>query len=422
MKPEKVMAEMKVLLWKELTDLKRDKKTLFTSILLPLLMLPLMGFIGFALAQEQIINVAVVDLDHATAHNGLLNITFSSKWLLGNITYYLAKYGYNYTVSNSTSIIKNPSIDLMIVIPRGFAENVTSLTHVAKIEIFRKAGLQTTSRVEGLIYSIVNWFSDQLSKEKIMALARLAGVNATFEALRNPITYTTTIVSISGSPVNTAFQIRVTISRFLVLALSFVVTPAASYVIDGIIGERERKTMELLLSHPVKPSTIINAKVIAATILGLITAIADAFGLLVYISLSAITYGSQAPFLIDPWLLLVHSITAFFTILVTVAISLPFITRTKGIRSASNIMSIVTMMAVVFFFTALFVDYMRLPTYILAPLYAIPYVHSILAIQTYVIGYPFQAFLHILFLAITSTTILYLTTKTLNTEKLLMSK
>ncbi len=160
MKPGKIMVEMKVLLWKELTDLKRDKKTLFTSILLPLLMLPLMGFIGFALAQEQIINVAVVDLDHATAHNRLLNITFSSEWLLGNITYYLAKYGYNYTVSNSTSIIKNPSIDLMIVIPRGFAENATSLTHVARIEIYRKAGLQTTGRVEGLSYSIVKWFLD----------------------------------------------------------------------------------------------------------------------------------------------------------------------------------------------------------------------------------------------------------------------
>ncbi len=414
-------SDLRVLLWKELLDLYRDRRTLFTSILLPLISLPLIGFMGIALVEQQPVLVAVVDLDDSTVRNELLNITVSSRWLVGNTTKILEKLGYNVTISHSINVVKNPDIDVALIIPRGFSRNASSLNCTARVKVLRRAGVQAAIRAESTIYSIINVFSRNISDAKLNAVIQLLGLNATIPALRNPVTARTEVVGISGQPVSRAVVLRNAFARILVLAFSFVVTPAASYVIDGIIGERERKTIELLLASPTTPQRIIYAKLVAATLLGLITALADIIGLVVYMVSVSIVSGVPFGVIIDPLLLVLHSLTAFFTILSTISIALPFITRTRGIRSASNIVSLVTIVALVFFFTGFFVDYIRLPNEILVPLYLIPFTHSILVIQGYVLGYISRALIHLAVLSIASVALLVIASKTIDTEKLLIA-
>ncbi len=414
-------SDLRVLLWKELLDLYRDRRTLFTSILLPLISLPLIGFMGIALVEQQPVLVAVVDLDDSTVRNELLNITVSSEWLVGNTTKILEKLGYNVTISHSINVVKNPDIDVALIIPRGFSRNASSLNSTARVKVLRRAGVQAAIRAESTIYSIINVFSRNISDAKLNAVIQLLGLNATIPALRNPVTARTEVVGISGQPVSRAVVLRNAFARILVLAFSFVVTPAASYVIDGIIGERERKTIELLLASPTTPQRIIYAKLVAATLLGLITALADIIGLVVYMVSVSIVSGVPFGVIIDPLLLVLHSLTAFFTILSTISIALPFITRTRGIRSASNIVSLVAIVALVFFFTGFFVDYIRLPNEILVPLYLIPFTHSILVIQGYVLGYISRALIHLAVLSIASVALLVIASKTINTEKLLIA-
>lgn len=413
---------IKVLMWKELLDLMRDRKTLFTSILLPLIMLPLIGLLGAALVSQQPVLVAIVDLDRSSYRNEFLNITYSSEWIISNLTWILSTYGYNYTLSSDLNIIKDPDVDLVVVIPEGFSKNSTLLNTTARILIYRKAGVQAAERAELTINSVINYLSAKLSETKISALSRILNITIAPQAIRNPIQTRTELVTITGVPAKPEFELKVTFARILVLALSFVVTPAASYVIDGIIGERERKTIELLVSSPAPLGAIIYSKMIAATILGLITAVADALGLVAYMFLLSLASGIALGLIIDPMLLLIHSVTAFFTILATITIALPFITRTKGIRSASNIAGIVTTIGIVFFFTGFFVDYVRLPSELLYPLYIVPYTHSILVIQTYMLGYTVRSIMHIGVLALISIGLLILATRTINAEKLLIAQ
>ncbi|RLG91617.1 MAG: ABC transporter permease [Thermoprotei archaeon] len=412
---------LKTLIWKELLDLSRDKKTIFTSILLPLVMLPLIGLLSLALVSEQPVRIAVIDLDNNTYTDPYLNITFSSKWVLNNITYYLKKYGYIVNISHSTDILYDPSIDLVVVIPKGFSKNATSLDNVARVIIYKKAGVQAATRAESTISSVLNYLSYRLSNEKISSIARLLNVTIIPDAIRNPVQSKTEIVTIHGTPAQPEIEMKNMFARILVLGLSFVIAPAASFVIDGIIGERERKTIEMLLASPAPVTSIIYSKMIAATVLGLITAIADAMGLVAYMFLFSLATGIPFGLVIDPMILLVHSITAFFTILSTITISLPFITRTRGIRTASNIASIVTTIGIVFFFTGFMIDYIRLPPSILYPLYLVPFTHSILVIQSYIVGYYLRAILHGLVLAISSVILLFLTAKTISTERLLVA-
>ncbi len=412
---------LKTLIWKELLDLSRDKKTIFTSVLLPLVMLPLIGLLSFALVSEQPVRIAVIDLDNTTYTNSYLNITFSSKWVLGNITYYLKKYGYIVNISHSTDILYNPNIDLVVVIPKGFSKNATSLDNIARVIIYKKAGVQAATRAESTINSVLNYLSYKLSNEKISSIAHLLNITIIPDALRNPVQSKTEIVTIRGTPAKPEVEMKNMFARILVLGLSFVIAPAASFVIDGIIGERERKTIEMLLASPAPVTSVIYSKMIAAAVLGLITAIADAMGLVAYMFLFSLATGIPFGLVVDPMILLVHSITAFFTILSTITISLPFITRTRGIRTASNIASIVTTIGIVFFFTGFIIDYIRLPPSILYPLYFVPFTHSILVIQSYIVGYYLRAMLHGLVLAVSSMILLFLTAKTISTERLLVA-
>ncbi len=413
---------VRVLLEKEFKDLRRDYKTLFTTILMPLIMMPLLGFISLALVTQQPVNIAIVDEDQNRYTNPVLNITVDSEWLVGNLTYYLSKYGYNVSLANTTEVIYNPDVDLIVVIPKGFAVNASSLNTTAKITVFRKAGYQSAQRAESTVYSVIDVFSYNISNAKLRALSRLAHVNATLQALRNPVRAYTSLITVKGEKVSITFELRNMFARILVLALSFVVSPAAFYVIDGIIGERERKTFEFLLVSPAPVSHVIYAKMIAATILGIIAALSDALGLVGYMISLGLLYGGNAFILIDYQLLLIHAVTAFFTILSTISIALPFITRTRGIRSASNVASIITTAGIIFFFTGFFIDYVKLPDYILYPLYVIPYVHSILVIQTYMLENITRSLLHILFLTVVSISLLIITSKTVNTEKIIVSQ
>jgi len=410
---------IKVLLEKEFLDLIRDRKTLASTILMPLILMPMLGLVSLALIAQQPVKIAIVDRDNSVYTNSVLNITVSSKWLVYNISWYLE--GIDVVITDDESVRYDPSVDLIVVIPEGFSKNATLLNTTANIVIIRKAGYQSAQNVEGLIHGIVNAFSYNISKAKINALARLANQTVNYEAVRNPVKSRTELVTVKGEGVTFVYELRNLFARLLVLALSFVVSPAAFYIIDGIIGERERKTFEFLLVSPVTVTQIIIAKVIAATTLGLIAALSDAIGLIGYMLSISLIYSGGMLMVIDYGFLVLHAITAFFTILTTISIALPFITRTRGVRSASNIASIITTMGIIMFFTGFFIDYVKLPEHILYPLYLIPYVHSILVIQTYMLEDVYRSIIHILVLALTSLILLYITSRIVNTEKIIAS-
>lgn len=411
----------KILLWKELLDLSRDYKTIATSLLLPLIFFPLLGLLSLALITHQPVNIAVVDLDRGHIHNNFLNLSFSSMDLVNRLVNELRRYGFNVYEANDSSVLYNSSIDLVIIIPKGFTYNLSSLNSTAYVEIYRRANVQASARAEALARAIINGYSSIISREKVEAIIRVTGLNASSTAILYPISTKTQLVTVGGREVGVEEELRGMFARILVLALSVVITPATSFIIDGIIGERERKTIEMILSLPLPVSLIIYSKLVAATMLGLLTAIADALGFVAYIVLTTMALGGNIWIPIDPMLLFLHSIVAFFTILVTISIALPFITRTRGIRSASNIASGIAIIGTIVFFTGFIVDYSRLPTNIKSVLYLVPYTHSILSIQYYVVGYTFNALAHLLVLIILSLVLLILSSKILNTEKMLLA-
>lgn len=412
---------LRILIHKELLDLFRDRKTIVTTILLPVVTLPLLGFIVGVIYSQQPVTVAIVDLDKCSYTDPLTNITVSSNWLIGNITSRLERSGFKVENAESIDALKNPVYDVIVLVNEGFAKNASSLNQSAKVVVYRRAVFQSAQIAEVVVNDAIKVFSDGLSVLKIRALSRLANVTVSEQAVKNPISSRTEIVTLAGEKAPEELEFKGVMARLLIMALSFVVVPASSYVIDGIIGERERKTIEFLLVSPAPLNAIIYSKMIVATLLGFIVAVIDAVAVISYFAVAAAVLVGNIWFFMDPALLAIHSITAFFTILVSISISLPFITRTKGIRSASNVASIVQSIGTIMFLTGFFVDYSRLPMAIQYPLYMIPFIHSVLAIQLFLLNEYIRTVIHLALLGLLSIILLIVTTKTIDSEKILLA-
>uniref|UniRef100_A0A7J3XYH4 ABC transporter permease n=1 Tax=Thermogladius calderae TaxID=1200300 RepID=A0A7J3XYH4_9CREN len=416
---------VRIIVWKELLDLWRDKKTLAVAVLLPVVSMPLIGLAVLLLSTQQPVQVAIVDEDNTSYTNRILGITVSSSWLVGNLTEALTRSGcrvdkYDKSPGNMTSY------DLVVVIQKSFSENATSLVNQASVEIIRKANVQPAVNAESTIISVLSQFSSNISRVKVESLAGLAGLKPgsfNVNSILQPVVVgPLVVIAPSGAPATPIEQIRPYIAKILILGFIFVVSPASMYVVDSIVGERERKTIELLLATPASVAEIISGKLMVASVLGLVSSLSDVASLMIYMYLITLSLGGYFWLVLDLKLILLHAVTAFFTILTTIAIATPFITRTQGIRSAGNIATLVNMIGMTLFFTGFMVDYPKLEPSVLYPLMLIPYTHSILVIQDYVYGMTLNSLIHLSVLIVASLILLYIGVRGISPEKILLAR
>jgi ABC-2 type transport system permease protein len=405
-----------VFLWKELREYTRDKKAVITTVLLPPLALIAMGVVTVLLAIQKPLVISIISEDGGNEASQLLNMLTSE---LGKAGYVVLK------MDNLTEARLNPQIDLIVVIPQNFTDNATSWDRVAYIRIYKRAGIsgEQVDMAENRVRGVLASFSSSLSARKIRELAQMANITVDINAVRNPVQVEVPVyVGVHGEPARVEDVWKPFIARLLILSFSFIVTPATTYIIDGIVGERERKTMEMLIASPLGVTEFIAAKTIAASIVGLLSALSDLLGLYLYTSSLAYLVGSFILGVIDPGLIFLHATISFLTIVATISISLPFISRTRGVKSASSIASIITSLGLVFFIAGWVVDFYKLPTATRTALLIVPYAHSVMAIQAYVYSDYTLVALCTLVLLILSILLVYASTKILDRERVLLAQ
>ncbi|MEM0045405.1 MAG: ABC transporter permease, partial [Desulfurococcaceae archaeon] len=139
----KLAKKLRILLWKELKEISRDKKLVATTILFPLVSLPAIGFLTALLLYYQPVVIAIVNEDAGPS-------TVTS-WFIENVVSALTSAGHSVVeVDDLESALRNATIDLILIIPGGFHENATSFDKVAYVEIIRRAGVseERVNRVE----------------------------------------------------------------------------------------------------------------------------------------------------------------------------------------------------------------------------------------------------------------------------------
>lgn len=408
------MNSVYVVVWKELKDMLRDIRTLAAIAFLPLLILPLMSLTSIYAQGLQPGYVALINYDKTSGSVGGVNIT--SEDILKEISEALEKNGLHVIYGASTNA------DATIIIKEGFAKNLTSLTERARLEIIKTLGSSKADQVENIVLNLINDLNFRLASLKVIELSGIAGLNVSVDSVLRPVEAQVSVVGVGGAPVSYEEAIRVYISRFLSFSLIFVTTPSTAYITDSVIGEKERKTLEALLSTPVPRHALIIGKVVSTSLIGLLTGFTNALGLLLFAYVPSLIYGINLFYLIPGSVMLAHFIAIYFSVLSSLALVTPAVIRSGSYRAAQASSMIIISVATIVFFISLYVDIEQLSNVFKWLLYLIPYTHASLFIKFVALGMLREALTHLTILLLVIAGLMYVSIKLFNEERIIYGR
>jgi ABC-2 type transport system permease protein len=403
-----------VVVWKELKDMLRDIRTLAAIAFLPLLILPLMSLTSIYAQGLQPGYVALINYDKTSGSVGGVNIT--SEDILKEISEALEKNGLHVIYGASANA------DATIIIKEGFAKNLTSLTERARLEIIKTLGSSKADQVENIVLNLINDLNFRLASLKVIELSGIAGLNVSVDSVLRPVEAQVSVVGVGGAPVSYEEAIRVYISRFLSFSLIFVTTPSTAYITDSVIGEKERKTLEALLSTPVPRHALIIGKVVSTSLIGLLTGFTNALGLLLFAYVPSRIYGINLFYLIPGSVMLAHFIAIYFSVLSSLALVTPAVIRSGSYRAAQASSMIIISVATIVFFISLYVDIEQLSNVFKWLLYLIPYTHASLFIKFVALGMLREALTHLTILLLVIAGLMYVSIKLFNEERIIYGR
>ncbi|AMQ18305.1 ABC transporter permease [Thermococcus peptonophilus] len=415
------MSDFWVLAKKEIMNLIRDKKLLFGLIIVPLVLYPALGKmmqVGIEQAQKET-HVAIANFDDGKYGELLiraLNVT-------PNVTVTVI------SVSSPKEALKKASAmkqNVLVVIPDNFSAAIEN-NQRAEVEIygiFNTIGTGIRESVsEARIKAVLDVLSEELAKIKIK--------NAGFEnpdAVLHPINAVSRsvirgrVVDVSPSLVSSVLASQ---STSLPIIVFLMVTITAQMSAGAVAAEKENKTLETLLTLPVKRTTIVASKITGTAVMGLIAALAYMVGLRSYlgtfqtetgISLSDLGLG------VTPEGMLLFTLVVFLTIVFALSLAMLLAVYAEDVQSANTVVSSVILPLAFPAFLLMFVDLSQLPAFARYGLLAIPFTHPIAAYRYAITGEYAPMLFSVAYLAVVALITLYLTARVFSSEKVLTAK
>jgi ABC-2 type transport system permease protein len=169
------------------------------------------------------------------------------------------------------------------------------------------------------------------------------------------------------------------------LIVLMVVIYSGSMVISSMGTEKENKTLETLLTLPVRRSSIVFGKLAGATIVGLIMAIVYMAGMSFY--MSSLTAGAS----FDPanygmtlnlGKYLLVGLSLFLALMSALALCMILGIFTKNYKAAQSMTMPITFLAMIPMFVLMMTDFNTLPTAMQVLIFAIPFSEPMMAVKS----------------------------------------
>ena len=289
------------------------------------------------------------------------------------------------SVSEGLTALEREDGIALIIIPSGFGERILSNKsgEYQILWIMKGTGLMDTISSSNVDLSL-QLASASISKEIIDSHA---SVNSTI--ILNPtVKNETTIfkgkemVGISPGLISGFMSQQAFVVPLIVL---MVIIMAGSMVISSMGTEKENKTLETLLTLPVKRSSIVFGKLAGSAIVGLILAVIYMIGLGYYTS--SISAGSPIDMAkygltLDAFDYILVGISLFLGLLSALALCMLLGIFAKNYKSAQTLTMPITLLAMIPMFAVMMLDFNTMPLIGQVLLFAIPFTHPMMAIRS----------------------------------------
>lgn len=412
--------------------LKKDIRELITpELILPLvIMIVLLNFVGKVVSTEtkkatSAQSIVVLNLDNGNYSEMLINILKQGQFKVVDPGTEDEKQAVSFAEENKFNVV--------VVIPDEFSSQVLALKQpkVKVYSIFRGIGIAQLSQ-PSIVKNIFAFINDSLSKEFIKE--KFFEVDPSF--VQSPIKMEDYVVvngktaQVSPESILQAFSSRF---LFIPIILMIVILFSAQMLASLVAMEKQNKTLETLLTVPVKRPLIVLSKMLSAAVVSLIISIVYMFGFTGYIQ--GITGGqitSSAPqatealaklgLTFTPFYLSIIGISLFFAILSALAVATILAVYAQDVKDAQALLTPLMVLLILPYFLTMFTDAATLPLSLRALLYAIPFAHPFLAIQNLLFGRITPVILGIIYEIIFSAVCIYIATKIFSSDRILTAR
>lgn len=251
---------------RDLLSTIRDRRTLVSSIVLPMLIIPLMmvglpmlmgGLMGGEVKARQ--KVGVVGQLPQALQTALKQDEKGPDGALLRGGVDLVR------VADPVAAVQNGEVEAVVKVPAPLPTRAGNQT--GTLELYAKlASLRAQSGAYAKVKAVVDNYNRQLT------LGRLTELGLSEKALA-PVQIKE--IDASGEQEKRSGMLAFVIPM---LMLSFILSGAMATALDGTAGEKERGTLESLLVSPVRRSEVVGGKLLATTISALVTAVFNVIG------------------------------------------------------------------------------------------------------------------------------------------------
>jgi sodium transport system permease protein len=298
---------------KELKETLRDRRTLFIMIVIPVLLYP-----GMLLMLEQITIYGQRSMEAAPARVAVVGEA-------GGVRDFLARDGALVVVDSDLpagELLEARRVNAVVVLPpEGWAEETTNEVHVVY-----DATDDRSMHAESLIRRRLNEWGDSLL---VMRLER-QGLARDYA---QPVSVQTT--SVASAEQMGGYML----GRFLPMLLILMTVLGAFYPsIDMAAGEKERGTLETLLTAPVPADHIVAGKFVAAGLMGFLAAALNLGSMLLTFQTGLLSFGGalDLQFRIPAHLVLVILGVLLLLSILFSALFLGIAVRSQSFKEAQN--------------------------------------------------------------------------------------
>lgn len=271
----------------------------------------------------------------------------------------------------------------LVIIDENFSENIIQ-GEIGQIEVYwimKGAGI-LDSISSNVLEELINYVNTNISKELISSNTTINATTTLTPTLKKDTTYFKGNEFVGMSPADISNVLGAQ-STMVPIIIMIIIIMAGQMVISSMAMEKENKTLETLLTLPVKRTSIVAGKIIASAIIGLILAVIYMFGLSYYM-MSFQFSGSES--LLQAYNLtlsgsdfIIIGISIFVALIAALALCMLLGTMAKNYKSAQTLTFPVAMMALIPMFITMFKDFDTLPVALKAILFGIPFSHPMMA-------------------------------------------
>ncbi len=413
---------------KEVKELLRDPKILIVMILVPSLLLIVMGnAVSFtthktAEAVMKGVNIAFIDEDSGWAAK-LLESTIKTS---PNARFDVYT---SFTPELALKLALTGKYDVIIHVPKGFTENLTKGIQ-ASLEVYSVVkGLSVTSTTKSSIVStLISSFRENLVKTWL----KKAYPNKNPEVMLHPLDLKSYAL-IAGK----RFPLTI-IASLLSQAIMLFVGPiillslAASIAAASMGVEKEQKTLETLLSLPVKRVHILLSKTIGSLIVAAVGTAATTLGLIYYaMKIGEVTSMESASgglsvsevlglFGASNIVLVIAGI--FLALFLVLVISIVVSSLTSSVREAQAIAGYIWLPVLIPMLIVMYLDYSSLSSLARIVIALLPFATPLLAMKSAFEGYMWVPTLSFIANTIYAIAVLALGAKWFEGERILVSR